>query len=120
MSRNRRENPRFSISMWNCFSRVGLDLPCTDNAVEEWHNDFHVRIVKILFILPMIASCAEYCWRSSKLLHIYKRHQKRGIQYYFNLKSSSCRYTNAKEAKTIRQNRQATKKNGTRFSQSIT
>ena len=72
MSRNRRKNPRFSISMWNCFSRVDLDLPRTNNAVEGWYNAFHVRIIKMLFILPMIASCVEYCWRSSKVLQIYK------------------------------------------------
>jgi hypothetical protein len=34
MSRNRRSNRRFSVSMWNGFSRVNMDLPRTNNAVE--------------------------------------------------------------------------------------
>jgi hypothetical protein len=42
MSRNRRNNPRYGVSMWNCFSRVHIDLPRTNNAVEGWHNAFHV------------------------------------------------------------------------------
>ncbi|CAF1252221.1 unnamed protein product [Didymodactylos carnosus] len=41
MSRNRRRNSRFSVLMWNCFSRVDLDLPRTNNAVEGWHTAFH-------------------------------------------------------------------------------
>ena len=49
MSRNRRANPRFSISMWNCFSRVVLNLPRTNNMVEGWHNAFHVSCSTRLF-----------------------------------------------------------------------
>ena len=43
MSRNRRSHSRFAVSMWNCFSRISLDLPRTNNGVEGWHNAFHVR-----------------------------------------------------------------------------
>ena len=43
MSRNRRSHPRFAVPMWNCFSRISLDLPRTNNGVEGWHNAFHVR-----------------------------------------------------------------------------
>ena len=45
MLRNRRSNPRYVIQMWNCFSRVDLELPRTNNAVEGWHNAFHVNIL---------------------------------------------------------------------------
>ena len=45
ISRNRRSNPRYVIQMWNCFSRVDLELPRTNNAVEGWHNAFHVNIL---------------------------------------------------------------------------
>ena len=42
MARNRRRSPRFSIPMWNCFSRVDLNLPRTNNDIEGWHHAFHV------------------------------------------------------------------------------
>ena len=43
MSRNCRSHPRFAVLMWNCFSRISLDLPRTSNGVEGCHNAFHVR-----------------------------------------------------------------------------
>ncbi|CAF1612797.1 unnamed protein product [Didymodactylos carnosus] len=42
MNRNRRAEPRFHISMWNCFERIEKELARTTNAVEGWHNSFHV------------------------------------------------------------------------------
>ena len=62
MSRNRRKCPRFSISMWNCFSRVHLDLPRTNDAVEGWHNAFHVCIINILSTLLLFVAHVECCW----------------------------------------------------------
>lgn len=47
MTRNRRNNPRFAISMWNCFERANHDLPRTNNAVEGWHNAFHVCVIEL-------------------------------------------------------------------------
>lgn len=38
--RNRRRKPKFSISLWNVFSRFQTDLPRTNNAVEGWHTAF--------------------------------------------------------------------------------
>ena len=51
MTRNRRKNPRFDIFMWNCFERVNQDLPRTNNAIEGWHNAFHVRVTELLIFL---------------------------------------------------------------------
>jgi hypothetical protein len=48
MTRSRRKNPRFDISMWNSFERVNQDLPRTNNAIEGWHNASHVRVTKLL------------------------------------------------------------------------
>ncbi|CAF0714736.1 unnamed protein product [Adineta steineri] len=44
MTRNRRKNPRYNINMWNCFERINEDLPRTNNAIEGWHNAFHVSV----------------------------------------------------------------------------
>ncbi|CAF3873782.1 unnamed protein product [Rotaria sordida] len=35
---NRRHSPRFAISFWNCFDRLDLQLPRTNNPQEAWHN----------------------------------------------------------------------------------
>ncbi|CAF2617287.1 unnamed protein product [Rotaria sp. Silwood2] len=35
---NRRRAARFSINMWNCFSRLAEDLPRTNNSSEGWNR----------------------------------------------------------------------------------
>ncbi|CAF1483628.1 unnamed protein product, partial [Rotaria sordida] len=35
---SRRRCPRFSISMWNCFSRLDQQLPRTNNSAEGWNK----------------------------------------------------------------------------------
>jgi len=38
--RGKRKPPKYSITLWNCFSRVIQDLATTNNAIEGWHNCF--------------------------------------------------------------------------------
>lgn len=38
--RDRRRQPMFSRSLWNCFEFIHDDLPRTNNSVEGWHNSF--------------------------------------------------------------------------------
>lgn len=38
--RNKRKEPYFKISMWNCHHSVETDLPKTNNKIEGWHNSF--------------------------------------------------------------------------------
>ncbi|CAF3351816.1 unnamed protein product [Rotaria socialis] len=35
---NRRRAPRFSVNMWNCFSRLDEELPRTNNSSEGWNR----------------------------------------------------------------------------------
>ncbi|CAF4110562.1 unnamed protein product, partial [Rotaria magnacalcarata] len=37
---NRRRAPRFSVNMWNCFSRLDEELPRTNNSSEGWNQAF--------------------------------------------------------------------------------
>ncbi|CAM4852369.1 unnamed protein product, partial [Rotaria magnacalcarata] len=37
---NRRRAPRFSVNMWNCFSRLDEELPRTNNSSEGWNRAF--------------------------------------------------------------------------------
>ncbi|CAF1439465.1 unnamed protein product, partial [Rotaria magnacalcarata] len=34
---NRRRAPRFSVNLWNCFSRLDEELPRTNNSSEGWN-----------------------------------------------------------------------------------
>jgi hypothetical protein len=31
----------FDISIWNCYELIQKDIPCTNNAIEGWHNRFN-------------------------------------------------------------------------------
>ncbi|CAF4086659.1 unnamed protein product, partial [Rotaria magnacalcarata] len=35
---NRRRAPRFSVNMWNCFSRLDEELPQKNNSSEGWNR----------------------------------------------------------------------------------
>uniref|UniRef100_T1JFK1 non-specific serine/threonine protein kinase n=1 Tax=Strigamia maritima TaxID=126957 RepID=T1JFK1_STRMM len=39
-----RRNPKFSLSLWNCYTAVENDLPKTNNLVEGWHRAFSSSI----------------------------------------------------------------------------
>jgi hypothetical protein len=39
--RNRRRQPPYPPSLWNCFTAVINDLPKTNNSVEGWHRGFN-------------------------------------------------------------------------------
>ena len=41
LRRNRRGPPRFPIQLWSQFFRVIDNLPCSNNAIEGWHNAFY-------------------------------------------------------------------------------
>ena len=38
------KEPRFKIKWWNCFDRIELKIPRTNNFVEGWHNGFQKNI----------------------------------------------------------------------------
>jgi hypothetical protein len=42
MMRNRSRHPRFGMTLWKSFAKTDKSLPRTNNAVEAWHNAFHV------------------------------------------------------------------------------
>ena len=48
---NRRRLARFSISMWNCFSRLDQELPRTNNSSEGWNPA--VRVGTVLKLSPV-------------------------------------------------------------------
>ncbi len=39
--RNRRRQPLFPISLWNCYEAAKSGLPRTNNSVEGWHRGFN-------------------------------------------------------------------------------
>ena len=38
--RGTRREPKFKVSMWNCFNNMTENLPKTNNNIEGWHNGF--------------------------------------------------------------------------------
>ncbi|KAL8580683.1 hypothetical protein ACOMHN_004725 [Nucella lapillus] len=40
----RRRRPKFDVTMWNVYNRVGDNLPRTNNSVEGWHRAFDQRM----------------------------------------------------------------------------
>ncbi len=47
----RRRCPRFSISMWNCFSRLDQQLPRTNNSAEGWNKAIKVGLISNISVL---------------------------------------------------------------------
>jgi len=39
-----RRAPLFSITIWNCYSMLGDDIPRINNSVEGWHNSFNFML----------------------------------------------------------------------------
>jgi len=87
MTRNRRKTPRYDITMWNCFERINEDLPRTNNAIEGWHNAFHVSVTKLLIfvlkclIFRMLSAIILVFLNLSKTLY-----EKKKIQQLFGIK----------------------------------
>jgi hypothetical protein len=48
---NRRRAPRFSVNMWNCFSRLDEELPRTNNSSEGWNRAIKVGSIILLFYI---------------------------------------------------------------------
>jgi len=40
----RRQDPRFPIEIWNCYSTAIANLPKSNNYVEGWHRDFESTV----------------------------------------------------------------------------
>jgi hypothetical protein len=47
----RRRCPRFSILMWNCFSRLNQQLPRTNNSAEGWNKAIKVGLISDISVL---------------------------------------------------------------------
>ncbi|XP_034946184.1 uncharacterized protein [Chelonus insularis] len=43
-NKNKRDKPRFSIKLWNCYGAVIRDQLRSNNSREGWHNRFNRRV----------------------------------------------------------------------------